>query len=141
MPDTWTPVFDLTNEKRVKQWLRDGKKQLMEVINNIESRREGDFIDKKLPKWIAAIPSAYMYATERKTKNLSVDKELCVGCGLCERKCPVQSIKIEDGYPVWKVDECEMCLGCLHRCPKFAIHYGKKKTKKHGQYKNPYTLV
>ena len=29
-----------------------------------------------------------------------------------------------------------MCLGCLHRCPEFAIQYGKN-TKKHGQYMNP----
>ena len=29
-----------------------------------------------------------------------------------------------------------MCLGCLHRCPKFAIQYGRN-TKKHGQYTNP----
>lgn len=33
-------------------------------------------------------------------------------------------------------DGCVMCLGCLHRCPKFAIQYGKN-TKKHGQYTNP----
>ena len=26
-----------------------------------------------------------------------------------------------------------MCLACLHHCPKFAIQYGKN-TKKHGQY-------
>ena len=37
---------------------------------------------------------------------------------------------------VWVKDKCVMYLGCLHRCPKFAIQYGKK-TKKHGQYTNP----
>lgn len=29
MPDTWTPVFDLTNKNRVDKWLSDGKKQLI----------------------------------------------------------------------------------------------------------------
>ena len=38
--------------------------------------------------------------------------------------------------PVWVKDKCVMCLGCLHRCPKFAIQYGRN-TKKHGQYANP----
>ena len=33
-----------------------------------------------------------------------------------------------------------MCLGCLHRCPKFAIQYGSR-TKKHGQYTNPKVKV
>ena len=29
-----------------------------------------------------------------------------------------------------------MCLGYLHRCPKFAIQYDDK-TKDHGQYLHP----
>lgn len=73
MPDTWTPVFDLTDRNRVDKWLSDGKNQLELVIDNIMSKRKGDFIDRKLSKWVAAIPAAYMYATERKTKNLSVN--------------------------------------------------------------------
>lgn len=28
MPDTWTPVFDLTNKNRVDKWLSDGKSSL-----------------------------------------------------------------------------------------------------------------
>lgn len=70
MLDTWTPVFDLTNKNRVDKWLSDGKKQLKLVIGNIMSKRKGNFTDRKLPKWVTAIPAAYMYATERKTKNL-----------------------------------------------------------------------
>ena len=27
----------------------------------------------------------------------------------------------------------DQCLGCLHKCPTFAIQYGRN-TKKHGQY-------
>ena len=141
MPDTWTPIFDLTNKNRVDKWLSDGKKQLKLVIGNIMSKRKGNFTDRKLPKWVTAIPAAYMYATERKTKNLSVNKDMCVGCGICAKKCPVGAIQMKDGCPVWKAEECEMCLGCLHRCPKFAISYGNGKTDRHGQYKNPYTRI
>lgn len=115
MPDTWTPVFDLTDKNRVDKWLSDGKNQLELVIDNIISKR--------------------------KTKNLSVNKDACVGCGVCAKKCPVGAIQMEEGCPVWKVEECEMCLGCLHRCPKFAISYGNGKTNRHGQYKNPYTRI
>lgn len=67
--------------------------------------------------------------------------ETCVGCGVCAKKCPVEAIQMEEGYPVWKSEECEMCLGCLHRCPKFAIIYGNDKTVRHGRYKNPYTRI
>ena len=42
MPDTWTPIFDLTNKNRVDKWLSDGKKQLKLVIGNIMSKRKGE---------------------------------------------------------------------------------------------------
>ena len=50
-----------------------------------------------------------MYTTERKTKNLSVNKDLCIGCKLCEKKRPVGAIIMEGDHPVWKDEECEMC--------------------------------
>ena len=31
-------------------------------------------------------------------------------------------IEMRDGKPVWVKDKCVTCLGCLHRCPKFAYH-------------------
>ncbi len=65
MPDTWTPIFNLTNKERVERWLNDGKAQLKTVIENIKLKIGGDFTQKKLPKFVAALPSAFMYATER----------------------------------------------------------------------------
>ena len=55
---------------------------------------------------------------------------------MCANKCPVGAIEIRDGKPVWKIEKCTMCLGCLHRCPKAAISYDNK-TNEHGQYTNP----
>ena len=31
-------------------------------------------------------------------------------------------IEMRDGKPVWVKGKCVICLGCLHRCPKFAYH-------------------
>lgn len=46
MPDTWTPIFNLTNKERVERWLNDGKAQLKTVIENIKLKRGGDFTKK-----------------------------------------------------------------------------------------------
>ena len=56
-------------------------------------------------------------------------------CGKCLRACPVQAIEMRNKKPVWIKDQCVMCLGCLHRCPSFAIQYGRR-TARHGQYTN-----
>jgi NAD-dependent dihydropyrimidine dehydrogenase PreA subunit len=43
---------------------------------------------------------------------------------------------MKDGKPTWTKKNCAMCLGCLHRCPRFAIQYDDK-TRDHGQYLHP----
>jgi|GEM_PF-4447285 len=45
------------------------------------------------------------------------------------------SFSMENKKPVRSKEKCTLCLGCLHRCPVFAIQYGKH-TKAHGQYVN-----
>ena len=50
--------------------------------------------------------------------------EQCTGCGLCARSCPVKSISMAGGKPVWG-PLCEECEGCLHLCPVAAAQHGK----------------
>lgn len=47
MPDTWTPIFNLNDEAKVKQWLSEGEHQLQVVIDRIRNRKTGNFIDRK----------------------------------------------------------------------------------------------
>lgn len=83
--------------------------------------------------------SRSLSTTERsgKTSHLRLE-EGCIGCGRCAANCPVQAIEMQERRPVWGKEKCAMCLGCLHRCPKFAIQYGGN-TRRHGQYTHPKT--
>jgi len=85
------------------------------------------------------LPPAFYDKKVRLTSNFHVE-DCCIGCGLCAKKCPVQAIRMQDAKPVWVKEKCVMCLGCLHRCPRFAIQYGSR-TKNHGQYTNPSVTV
>lgn len=49
----------------------------------------------------------------------------CIGCGLCEKVCPLNNIKLVDKKPNWG-KSCIHCTACINRCPKQAIEYGKK---------------
>lgn len=56
-----------------------------------------------------------------------VDTDICIECGTCVDKCPVNAIDIKKG----RVDNhlCIACLGCVNNCPAGAIDmefFGKK---------------
>ncbi|NVM46201.1 MAG: 4Fe-4S binding protein [Candidatus Lokiarchaeota archaeon] len=51
-----------------------------------------------------------------------VDPDLCVGCGTCVEKCPVDAIELNDSEKAEVNAEC--CIGCgvcAHFCPENAI--------------------
>ena len=139
MPDTWTPIFDLSNKEKVRRINDNAELEIDYIIKQIKNFTVGDFMKIKLPYPLAKIGYNIEYDSMRKTKHFSVD-DTCIGCGLCAKKCPVQAIEMQNKRPVWSKEKCVMCLGCLHRCPKFAIQYGKN-TKRHGQYTNPNVTV
>ena len=134
MPDIWTPIFNLSDNEKVARINANAEVYIEEIIHLIQSKATGNYMKARLPAGTRAV-YPFCYDKMRKTKYFVVN-DGCIGCGLCEKKCPVQAIKMRDGKPVWIKEQCTMCLGCLHRCPKFAIQYGKK-TAKHGQYRNP----
>ncbi len=63
-------------------------------------------------------------------------EDTCIGCGLCERNCPLQVIRMKDNRPVWTEEKCCKCSACINRCPVKAIQYGKA-TRKRNRYVNP----
>jgi len=51
---------------------------------------------------------------------LIVDKELCIGCGICEESCPFGAIEIENACAVIG-DACTLCGACVESCEVEAL--------------------
>lgn len=132
MPDTWTPMFDVSDKAKMESILDDAEPKIDEIIAKVKDKARGDFNRHK--GFSLLTPLVYPSYKRQTTLNFTVNKE-CIGCALCEKLCPSGIIRLENGKPAWTSDKCAFCLGCLHRCPKFAIQFGGR-TKKHGQFYN-----
>ena len=136
MPDTWTPIFDLSTPEKVAKYTKNTEIEINDLLRAVLQRRANRHMKPRTPalltRWIA---EPIYNRRVRRTANLHVE-DTCIGCGLCAKKCPVRAIEMQGNRPVWRREHCVMCLGCLHRCPKFAIQYGRR-TRHHGQYINP----
>ena len=58
-----------------------------------------------------------------KTKDYANDLKIgseCIGCGLCEKRCPMRNLHVENGKAI-AGNHCTMCYRCISSCPRKAI--------------------
>ena len=55
---------------------------------------------------------------------LKVNKDLCVGCGLCAESCPRGAISLPWGQAEIDQNRCNSCRFCVEVCPQGAIVEG-----------------
>ena len=126
--------------EKVEKYTKKTETEIDGIICGIKERRTNKHMARRTPAILTELIAQPFYDKKvRLTSNFCVE-DCCIGCGLCAKKCPVQAIRMQNAKPVWVKEKCVMCLGCLHRCPRFAIQYGSR-TKNHGQYTNPNVKV
>lgn len=74
----------------------------------------------------------YFYRkTKSYTDKLNMNQKKCIGCGLCEKLCPMKNIRVVNGTAV-SGNKCTMCYRCISKCPQQAITLlGKKVIEQH----------
>ncbi len=104
------------------------KKDLSDVeliCDNFEKLKINDF---RIPKTSLVIFNHERVPTFVKSffnKNvqpqLIVDKDMCIGCTVCEKNCPAEVIDIKNNVPEFDLKGCIRCYCCQELCPKRAI--------------------
>ena len=59
---------------------------------------------------------------EQSTHSVMLDKELCMGCINCIKRCPTEAIRVRDGKAHILKERCIDCGECIRICP----HHAKK---------------
>lgn len=102
-----------------KDLIKSGVKDFLEGVTKTYPKKN---INERMIDVVYHI--IYPYYANYVTKKISIEKDKCINCKMCEMRCPVQSIKINDKVTFKK--DCLLCQRCMNSCPREAFVYKGK---------------
>lgn len=121
MVDNFLPGFDMKEqiaidpEKRVDE-------HIAQIKADIDSRRKWiQPVSEEDREWHRQFLARQAGNPAGLWKNIYKVTEECIGCGICTRVCPAGCIYLDDQRAVHTAENCQMCMACVHHCPKNAI--------------------
>ena len=125
MPENYIAMFDVPGKEEAKQIISKAEPVIENIIGLIKEERCFPVPRNNLyDRFMSGPVNKMFYSLFVKADAFKVDDK-CIGCGKCEKICPLNNIKIQNGKPVWG-KECTHCMACICHCPTEAIEYGKK---------------
>ena len=83
-------------------------------------------LGKMTLKSLFSKPETVLYPIEKKTPpaglkgHVTNDVEICILCGICQKRCPAAAIEVDKAARTWSIDRfrCVQCGSCVRECPK-----------------------
>lgn len=132
MPNNYIIGFDVDSEEVAKEKIQQAKNKLPKICLDIRAKEKVWDVEMGKMAFVKSTVAAFVFNKFGRSSKPFIVQDNCNSCGLCEKVCPTENIKMETGNPAWG-KHCLQCLACINRCPKKAIQYGKV-TKNKGRY-------
>ncbi len=124
MPENYVAMFPVPNEKEARKIVKAAHPVIYEAMASIKAGES--FKEPKLScrdKLSSSVVNQVFYDFIVKDKKFRVTDD-CIGCGICEKVCPLHNIDLINKEPYWK-GKCTHCMKCICDCPQKAIEYGR----------------
>lgn len=129
MPENYIAMFDCPSEEESVRIVAAAKKKIKDVAGfMVLGKRLPSDKESLVDKLKSGIANDFFYKVCVSSKKFYV-KDTCIGCGLCEKICPLNNIKMIEDRPVWD-NNCTHCMACICHCKPGAIEYGKSSVGK-----------
>lgn len=140
--DNFLPSFDMNEEREFDKY-RDIENNIKKIKEDIDSKKKWHQIVTDADK---AVHQEYLQRIKDKpnayNENLYLVTDDCIGCGICTRVCPVGCIELKNQHAVHNLKNekgefvCNVCMACIHHCPKKAIKLSIPEKNPDARYRN-----
>ena len=123
MPGNYIVKYGAYKKEKQEKMFRKEKDSVQNIIEDVMNQRSipvkpGNFLLNRIGRSIYKSKLPQFPTLDR---NFDTN-EKCILCGVCEKVCPVNNIRIEENKPQWQ-GNCEHCMACIQWCPVQAIDY------------------
>lgn len=115
--------YSMLPAEQVQERILNSCRHLEEVVADIQAGQKLKARHIWLFETIITLPFNPVWSRLKYKTDDFYTTDACVGCGKCERLCPLNNISLKERKPVWG-QECTHCMACIANCPTEAIEYG-----------------